>query len=159
MTICVHVFLSDVNTSLMQAGCGAIPGTKLGEYKAVSLYKDILKNADEIPTILSAKQDISRAKRMKLHFDALISPQEKKKLLSKELDQGEKELILQHVNHLVVAQFVYAHCRRTPAAKSKEEMRQKVPPGLKKKMEGTQDLMVCGCVCVGVGGGDCCCCE
>ncbi len=79
MTICVHVFLSDVNTSLMQAGSGPIPGTKLGEYKAVSLYKDILKNADEIPTIVSAKQDISRAKRMKFHFGELISPEGKKK--------------------------------------------------------------------------------
>jgi len=148
MTICVHVFLSDVNTSLMQAGCGAIPGTKLGEYKAVSLYKDILKNADEIPTILSAKQDISRAKRMKLHFDALISPEEKKNLLSKQHDEGDKELILEHVNHLVVAQFVYAHCRKTPVAKSKEDMRKKIPQGLRKKIQGTHanDLMVCMCV-------------
>ena len=148
MTICVHVLLSDVNTSLMQAGCGPIPGTKLGEYKAVSLYKDVLKNADEIPTILSANQDISRAKRMKLHFDALISPEEKKKLLSKQHDEGDKELILEHVNHLLVAQFVHAHCRRTPSAKSKEDMRRKVPPGLRKKFEGTHvnDLMVCVCV-------------
>ena len=78
MTLCVHVFVSDVNNRLMQAGSGSIPNTKLGEYKATSLYKDILKNADEIPTILSGKQDVSRAKRMKLHFDALISPEEKK---------------------------------------------------------------------------------
>ena len=148
MTFCVHVLLSDVNTSLMQAGCGPIPGTKLGEYKGVSLYKDILTNADEIPTILSGKQDISRARRMKLHFDALISPEEKKKLLSKQHDEGDKELILEHVNHLVVAQFVYAHCRKTPVAKSKEDMRKKVPLGLRKKIEGTHvnDLMVCVCV-------------
>ena len=146
MTICVHVLLSDVNTSLRQAGSGPIPGTKLGEYKAVSLYKDIMKNTDEIPTILSAKQDVSRAKRMKLHFDALISLEEKKKLLSKQHDEGDKELILEHLNHLVVAQFVHAHCRKTPAAKSKEDMRKLVPPGLSRKFQGTNDLMVCVCV-------------
>jgi hypothetical protein len=68
--------------------------------------------------------------------------------LSKQQDEGDKELILEHVNHVLVAQFVYAHCRRTPAAKSKEDMRRKVPPGLRKKFEGTHanDLKVCVCV-------------
>jgi hypothetical protein len=68
--------------------------------------------------------------------------------LSKQHDEGDKELILEHVNHLLVAQFVYAHCRRTPAARSKEDMRRKVPLGLRKKIEGTHanDLMLCVCV-------------
>ena len=70
----------------------------------------------------------------------------KKKLLSKQHDEGDKELILEHLNHLVVAQFVHAHCRKTPAAKSKEDMRKLVPPGLSRKFQGTNDLMVCVCV-------------
>ena len=72
----------------------------------------------------------------------------KKKLLSKQHDEGDKELILEHVNHLLVVQFVHAHCRRTPSAKSKEDMRKKIPQGLRKKIQGTHanDLMVCVCV-------------
>ena len=150
MTLCVCVLVSDVNNSLRQAGPGTIPGTKLGEYKAVSLYQNILNNGDEIPSILSAKQDRFRAQRMLNHFEALISPQEKQILKSKEYDDGQKELILQHLSHLLVALFVWVHCRKTPDAVSKKDMQSKVPPGLKKKMEGTigSDLMVCVCVCL-----------
>jgi hypothetical protein len=47
----------------------------------------------------------------------------------------------EHLDHLIVALFVLLHFQRHGDYKSK------VPPGLKKKMEGKSALKVCTCVC------------
>ena len=100
-----------------------------------------MRNDEKIPTTLSSKQDQCRAKIVQRHFDCMISEEEKKRLLAPGTDLGEKAVLLQHLDHLIVALFVLLHFQRHGDYKSK------VPPGLKKKMEGKSALKVCTGVC------------
>ena len=71
-----------------------------------------MANNEEIPTILASKQDKFRASMVQKHFDSMISEEEKKKLLSPDTDLGDKVVLLQHLDHLIVTLFVLLHFQR-----------------------------------------------
>ncbi len=88
----------------------------------------ILANQEQIPTILASKQAKSRSLLAQRHFEATILPAQKRHLMSRETDGSEKELVLQHLDHLIVAPFVLMHFKRT-SAEYKKALSRKVPPG------------------------------
>ena len=118
-----------VNNGLNQAGAGDIPGSKLAKWSSIELYELIVSHNDHIPTTIAVKQDRSRALIVFRQYDAMIAPDEKKLLFDRHADVGEKEVLKQHLHHLVVAKFVYLHFKREGQSEGK------VPRGLKKKFE------------------------
>lgn len=123
-----------VNNGLNQAGAGDIPGSKLAKWSSIELYELIVSHNDHIPTTIAVKQDRSRALIVFRQYDAMIAPDEKKLLFDRHADVGEKEVLKQHLHHLVVAKFVYLHFKREGQSEGK------VPRGLKKKFEFQESL-------------------
>ncbi len=52
-------------------------------------------------------------------YDAMIAPDEKKLLFDRHADVGEKEVLQQHLHHLVVAKFVFLHFKREGQSEGK----------------------------------------
>ncbi len=124
-----------VNNGLNQAGTGDIPGSKLAKWSSIELYELIVSHTIySIPTTIAVKQDRSRSLIVFRQYDTMIAPDEKKILFDRQADVGEKEVLKQHLHHLVVAKFVYLHFKREGQSEGK------VPRGLKKKFEFQESL-------------------
>jgi hypothetical protein len=64
----------------------------------------------------------------------MIVPHEKKLLFDRHTEVGQKEVLNQHLHHLVVTKFVYLYLKR------EGEKQDTVPRGLKKKIEFQDSL-------------------
>ena len=123
-----------VNNGLNQAGPGDIPGSRLKKWSSIDLYELIVSHNDHIPTTITGKQDKTRALMVARQYEAMIASHEKKLLFDRHTEVGQKEVLKQHLHHLVVAKFVYLHLKR------EGEKQDTVPRGLKKKFEFQDSL-------------------
>ena len=123
-----------VNNGLNQAGPGDIPGSRLKNWSSIDLFEVIVSHNDHIPTTITGKQDKTRALMVARQYEAMIASHEKKLLFDRHTEVGQKEVLKQHLHHLVVAKFVYLHLKR------EGEKQDTVPRGLKKKFEFQDSL-------------------
>jgi len=123
-----------VGDALLQAGADDAVASTLKDVSAKSLYDRILRNNGQVPTTIKDKQEKRRAHLVLCFYESMCTVDERKDLRSATMDAGRREVLLQHIDHLVLARLAMAEFRNRP------EDKKKPPPGLVKQFENKSDM-------------------
>jgi len=111
---------------------GASQGPKqtLKDYaKAREFFQECCRNDDNVPSTISNRQQRSRGEKCRVYFETMSVDSELKLLKDRQADTGKKEILLEHLDHLVISSLVVVFIKLGVA----------VPRDLLKQFQGKKD--------------------
>jgi len=133
--VCVYVCVTVVGDALLQTGADDADASTLKDVSAKLLYDTMLQNNGQVPTTIKDKQETRRAHLVLCFYDSMCTAYERKELRSTTMEVGRREVLLQHIDHLVLARLAMAEFCNRPQDKSKP------PAGLVKQFNNKNVFM------------------
>ena len=96
---------ADVN-HVLRWSSGASNGQKctLNAYdKARDFFRECCLNDDNVPSIIADRKQRARGEKCRRYFETMTVDGELKLLKDGQADNGQKEILLEHLNHLVIS--------------------------------------------------------
>ena len=96
---------ADVNQVLCWAlgACKGQPSTLNAYGNTRDFFQQCCLTDDNVPSTIGEKHQRARGEKCRRYFEAMTSDREIKQLKDREYDTGEKEILLEHLDHLVIS--------------------------------------------------------
>jgi len=122
---------ADVQQVLSWSACASQgPKQTLNAYgTARDFFRVCCLNDDNVPSTIGDRKQRSRGDKCRVYFETMTVDSELKLLKDRQADTGQKEILLEHLDHLVISSLVVVFIK----------LRVAVPRDLIKQFEGTKD--------------------
>ena len=99
------VWCADINQVLRWSqGASNGPKCTLNAYdKARDFFRECCLNDDNVPSIIADRKQRARGEKCRRYFETMTLDGELKLLKDRQADTGQKEILLEHLDHLVIS--------------------------------------------------------